>query len=231
MKQIIAIGGGGFSTEPDNPRLDQYVLDQADSDYPKICFIATASGDAENYILRFYRSFLRLRCKPTDLSLFRPPTKDLRSFLHEQDVIYVGGGNTKNLLAIWRTWNLDAYLREAWEAGIVLAGISAGSICWFEEGLSDYIPNELNKLSCLGFLTGSNCPHFDSEPNRRSEYHRLIEQGKILPGFAVEDGVALHFLDSKLQKAVSSRSEAGAYFVERVAGKIREESIQTEYLI
>jgi dipeptidase E len=113
---------------------------------------------------------------PTELSLFKPPTADLRSFVFEQDVIYVGGGNTRNLLALWREWGLDAILREAWLSGIVMAGISAGSICWFQQGLSDsVIPGDLAPLECLGFLPGSNCPHYDGEPERRPAYHRFIQ--------------------------------------------------------
>jgi dipeptidase E len=111
MKQIVAIGGGGFSMEPDNPLLDQYVLNQCGAERPKICFVPTASGDAEGYIERFYQAFGRLECRPSHLSLFRPHTADLEAFVLSQDVIYVGGGNTRNLLVLWREWGLDRILR------------------------------------------------------------------------------------------------------------------------
>ncbi|HET7628220.1 MAG TPA: Type 1 glutamine amidotransferase-like domain-containing protein, partial [Bacillales bacterium] len=137
MKQIIAMGGGGFSMEPDNLLLDEYIVAQARNERPKVCFVPTASGDAAGYIDKFYKAFSSLACKPSHLSLFKPPVKDLQSFLLDKDVVYVGGGNTNNLLLLWRAWGLDVSLRKAWEQGVVLAGLSAGSICWFEEGVTD----------------------------------------------------------------------------------------------
>lgn len=213
MKQIIALGGGGFSMEPENPLLDLYVLQQSEKETPQICFLPTASGDSDNYISRFYSSFKKHHCTPSHLSLFKPPTKDLESFLLEKDIIYVGGGNTRNLLILWREWGLDSILQKAWEKGIVLAGISAGSICWFEEGVTDSFGNELEPLKCLGFLKGSNCPHYDGESNRRPSYQRLIANGKIQSGYATDDGVALHYIDQELSKIVSSRPNAKAYKV------------------
>ena len=229
-QQIIALGGGGFSMELDNPLLDQYIIKQTGKENPKVCFLGTASGDAEGYILKFYTAFLNLRCQPSHLSLFKLPTKNLEEFILEKDVIYVGGGNTKSLLALWREWGIDAYLRKAWEQGVLLAGISAGSICWFEEGISDYFPGELNKLMCLGFLRGSNCPHYDGEANRRPSYHRLIVSGEISEGVATDDGVALHFVGTELQSVVSSRPEAKAYFVRKESEQIEENVIEVIYL-
>src|ERR1700719_4353817 len=130
-QQIIALGGGGFSTEPGNLALDAYILSQARRPNPSVCFLGTASGDAASYVVRFYEAFSRLDCRPMH-SAFFDRTPDLRERLLTQDVIYVGGGNTKSMLAVWREWNLPAILREAWEAGIVLTGSSAGAICWFE---------------------------------------------------------------------------------------------------
>jgi dipeptidase E len=228
-KQIIALGGGGFSMEPDNPLLDEYVLKQTGKRKPKVCFVGTASGDAEGYILKFYTSFLKLSCVPTHLSLFNLPTKDLEAFVLEQDVIYVGGGNTRSLLALWKEWRLDGCLRTAWENGVVLAGISAGSICWFEEGVSDFFPGELNRLQCLGFLKGSNCPHYDGEAGRRPAYQRLILGGEISEGIAADDGVALHYVGTKLERVVSSRPDAKAYSVKKRSGEIVEEPMPTIY--
>jgi len=231
-KQIIALGGGGFSMETDNPLLDQYILKQTDKRNPTVCFIGTASGDAENYILRFYTSFLKLECRPTHLSLFKLPTKDLESFLLDKDIIYVGGGNTKSMLALWKDWNLDSCLHTAWENGIILTGISAGSICWFEEGLSDYYPGELNRLKCLGWLKGSNCPHYDGEPNRRPTYQQLVLSGIMMEGVAADDGVALHYVETKLEKVISSRPNAKAYYVRKQPKKkeIEETAIPLTYL-
>jgi len=229
-RQIIALGGGGFSMESDNPLLDKYVLKQSGKTTPKVCFIATASGDSDNYIVRFYNSFLKLSCRPTHLPLFRLHTKALKEFILSQDVIYVGGGNTKSLLALWREWGLDTYLRTAWEIGVVLAGISAGSLCWFEEGVSDFLPGELNRLECLGFLKGSNCPHYDSEVSRRPTYQKLILSGEIAEGVAADDGVALHYMDTELRHVVSSRPHARAYAVKKKSGQIVEEVLDTVYL-
>jgi len=216
--------------EADNPLLDEYILKQTDKRKPKVCFVGTASGDADGYILKFYTSFLKLRCIPTHLSLFNLPTKDLKAFVLNQDVIYVGGGNTKSLLALWKEWKLNIYLRAAWQNGVILTGISAGSICWFEEGLSDFFPGELNSLKCLGFLKGSNCPHYDGEENRRPAYHKLILNGKMSEGVAAEDGIALHYVGTKLENVVSSRPDAKAYFVRKKSDEIEEKPIPTVYL-
>ena len=229
MKQIVALGGGGFSMEPENPLLDRYILKQSGKETPKICFIGTASGDADGYINRFYQFFKQERCEPSHLSLFRPPVRDLESFILDKDILYVGGGNTKNLLALWKEWGLDKMLKKAWEQGIVLAGISAGSLCWFEDGVTDSFGGELEPINGLGLLEGSNCPHYDGEHNPRPTYQNFILSDKIKPGYAADDGVALHFIDKEFVKAVSSRPTAKAY---RVDGSLTgiEEELETIYL-
>lgn len=230
MRQIIALGGGGFSMEPENPLLDQYILTQSHKPNPEICFLPTASGDSESYIERFYRSFEKLNCIPSHLSLFNPPTRRIKDYILSKDIIYVGGGNTKNLLAIWKDWGLDLILREAWEHGIVLSGISAGSLCWFEEGITDSFGDGLDSIKCLGFLKGSNCPHYDGEIDRRPTYHKLISSGRLQSGFAVDDGVGLHFIDLDINKIVSSRLNAKAYKVEYLSNQVIEEVLQVDYL-
>ncbi|WP_042478177.1 Type 1 glutamine amidotransferase-like domain-containing protein [Bacillus ndiopicus] len=229
MKQIIAMGGGGFSMEPDNPLLDQYILKQSGKEMPKVCFLATASGDSKDYIARFYQFFEQQPCQPSHLSLFNPSTRDIESFLLTQEIIYVGGGNTKNLLALWKEWGVDKILQKAWEQGIILAGISAGSICWFEEGVTDSFGEGLEPLRCLGLLQGSNCPHYDGEANRRPSYQRLIATGQIQSGYATDDGVAIHFIDQDIHKIVSSRPNAQAYKVAN-DGKVIETALPTSYL-
>jgi peptidase E len=225
------MGGGGFSMEPENLLLDRFVLSVAALPEPKVCFVGTASGDDQTYVDKFYAAFRTLPCAPTDLSLFKPPTADLRSFVMEQDAIYVGGGNTRNLLVLWREWGLDAILREAWLSGIVMAGISAGSICWFQQGLSDSVlPGDLAPLNCLGFLRGSNCPHYDGEPGRRPAYHRLIREGSLDAGYAADDGAALHFIGKKLARVVSSRETAKAYSVRRVGTEVEEVALDALWL-
>jgi peptidase E len=230
MRQIIAMGGGGFSMEPDNLLLDRYVLDQCSNSHPRVCFVPTASGDSVDYIQRFLRAFSTLNCKASYLSVFSGPVGDWRDYLLGNDVIYVGGGNTRNLLALWREWRLDKIMREAWERGIILAGISAGSICWFEEGVTDSIPGELTVVKCLGFLNGSNCPHYDGEVDRRPSYHRLLQQGKIGPGIACDDGVALHYKEDELYRIVSSRPAARAYRLRVQRESVHETELVPDYL-
>ncbi|MFS0864353.1 Type 1 glutamine amidotransferase-like domain-containing protein [Fredinandcohnia sp. 179-A 10B2 NHS] len=230
MRQIIAMGGGGFSMEPENLLLDQYILSQVKKEVPKVCFVATASGDQSGYIERFYNAFKSLPCEPTHLSLFEPEFENLEEFVLEQDIIYVGGGNTRNLLLLWKEWGLDLVLKKAYEKGVILAGLSAGSICWFEEGLTDPLNAPLYKLDCLGFLKGSNCPHYDGENKRRPAYHQLIAKGEIKEGYGVDDGVALHFKNEGLSCVVSSRVEAKAYFVKEVDGRAIETEIDSVYL-
>ncbi len=229
MKQIIALGGGGFSMEPENPLLDRYILHQSGKTNPKICFLATASGDSDNYISRFYHFFEKQDCQPSHLSLFNPPSRDLESFLLEKDIIYVGGGNTKNLLVLWRAWGLDTILKKAWEQGVVLAGISAGSICWFEEGVTDSYGDGLAPLKCLGFLKGSNCPHYDGESERRPSYQNLIATNSITSGYAADDGVAIHFVDQEISHIVSSRPNAKAYKV-NFDTEMTEMELETKFL-
>lgn len=225
MKTIFAMGGGGFSMEPENPLLDEFVLSLSEKEKPKICFLGTASGDAQGYIDRFYEGFKKHNCTPSHLSLFKPFTADIKSFLLKQDIIYVGGGNTRNLLALWREWKLDEILKEAYENGTILSGISAGSICWFEQGVTDSSGVGLDKLECLGFLEGSNCPHYDGESDRRPRYQELLSSG-MKSGFAADDGVVLLFSDGKLVEAVSSHPEKKAFSV----SKSEEKEITPRYL-
>ncbi|PFA70733.1 peptidase E [Bacillus sp. AFS015802] len=230
MNQIIAMGGGGFSMEPENLLLDQYILEQAKALKPKVCFLPTASGDAESYIERFYEAFTSLSCEPSHLSLFKPCTRDMEAFLLEKDIIYVGGGNTKNMLALWREWGIDSILRKAGEKGTILAGLSAGSICWFEEGTTDSYGDGLETIKGLGLIEGSHSPHYDGEENRRPLYHSFIESGKLKSGYAADDGAALHFIDGELSKVVSSRIQAAAYRVEKKEDGIQETRLPTIYL-
>ncbi|QCR34120.1 peptidase E [Lysinibacillus sp. SGAir0095] len=230
MRQIIAMGGGGFSMEPKNLLLDQFILKQARKQSPKVCFVPTASGDQDNYIERFYKAFKTLECETSHLSLFDANFNNLEKFVLEQDIIYVGGGNTRNMLLLWKDWGLDKVLRTAYEKGIILAGLSAGSICWFEEGLTDPLNGPLHKIDCLGLLEGSNCPHYDGENKRKPAYRQSILNGEIKEGYAVDDGVALHFIDDVLTKTVSSRVEAKAYFVKKVDSKVIETEITPFYL-
>jgi dipeptidase E len=233
---IVAMGGGGFSMEPDNPLLDDFVLSLARRQPARVCFIPTASADSAAYIVRFYRAFSG-RCIPTDLTLFDSPslarrparTSDLATFVAEQDVIYVGGGSTANLLAIWRVHGLDVLLRKVWSDGAVLSGVSAGMICWFRGGITDSYGGLERLDDGLGLIDATACPHYDGEKNRRPTYHQAVAGG-LQSGYAVDDGVALHFCGSEFIEAVSSRPTASAYRVELVDSHVVETRLPIRFL-
>lgn len=229
-RHIVAMGGGGFSMEPKNPLLDDFILGLTGKRRPKACFLATASGDADGYIQRFYAAMPRRRCEASHLALFRRTVADLAAFLLRQDVIYVGGGNTANMLAIWRVHGVDRALRKAWRQGVVLAGISAGANCWFEASSTDSFGPLAPMRDGLGILPGSVCPHYDGEKNRRPTLHRFVASGRLPDGFAMDDGATLHFVGRKLVEAVSSRPQAKAYRVSRRGRRAVEEVVETRYL-
>jgi dipeptidase E len=210
LRQLIVQGGGGFLME-DSRILDRHFLKATGKPNPRVCFVGTASGDAESARYKFYEAMATLECRPTHLSLIKPPTADLAAFVLAQDAIYVGGGNTRSMLALWREWGLDRALRTAYEQGVVLGGISAGMICWFEYGISDSVPGPLTPLPCLGWLAGSACPHYNGEAERRPAFHRLVSAGRIPPGYAADDAAALHFVDESLAEVVVAKAGAAAY--------------------
>jgi len=214
-KQIIAMGGAALPPELDNLLLVDYFLKQTGRRKPKVAFIGAAHGDADAGRLRFYAGFSQFACRPTHLPLF---------------AIYVGGGNTRSMLAVWREWELDRHLRAAWEAGVVLGGASAGSICWFEHGLTDSVAGPLTAMRCLGLLAGTNCPHYDSEPARRPTLRRLVARGTVPEALAADDGAALHFVGDRLARIVSSRPRAKAYRVRELRGRAVETRLPTKYL-
>ena len=220
--QIIALGGHSISDSAEDVTLSRYILDQSPAERPRICFLPQGSSEDSLYIAGFYRHFLEFDVQPSDLSLFKPHTADIADFLLEQDVIYVGGGNTKSMLALWREWGVDRILRQAWEQGTVLSGVSAGAICWFEQGLTDSIPGKLTPLDCLGFLPGSCSPHYDGETERRPSFQRLVADGEISAGYGIDDCAALHFIGSDFHRVVTARACAAAYRVERTPAGVSE---------
>lgn len=228
-RHIIAIGGGGFSKEPENSLIEQYILSLAANESPRVCLIPTASGDRDSYIVQFYTAFTQFSCIPSHLSLFSPPTADLRSFVLAQDILYIGGGNTKSLLALWKAWELDQIIKEAWEQGTILCGVSAGALCWFEAGVSDYLPGQLNPLECLGFLKGSHSPHYN-HAGRRPTYQQLVADSVLSNGYAADDGVGLHFVNEQLENIVSSNPEAKAYRIEKDGDWVAETVLVPTYL-
>ena len=212
---ILAMGGGGFTAGSTDPALDELVLRLTGTACPRLCLLPTAGGDSEHQIRRFYETFQDRLCEPSHISLFRLGREPvpLRQHLLSQDVIYVGGGSMVNLLAVWRVQGLDAILRDAWRAGVVLAGLSAGSMCWFEWGVSTSHGRPA-PVAGLGFLPGSNSVHHDSEPSRRPVYLKAVREGLIPPGYAADDGAALIFRERTLEEVVAARPDARAYAVD-----------------
>jgi len=228
-RHIVAMGGGGFSD--DDPLIDDYILSLTGKVRPRVCFVPTASGDAAAYVERFYAAFTRRPCEPSHLSLFQLPYPAIGDILRSHDVIYVGGGSTANMLAIWRLHGLDETLRQAWERGVVLAGISAGALCWFEAGVTDSLSPELVPWrDGLGLLPGSFCPHYETEPDRRPAYHRFARERRLPPGYAADDLVALHFEGTELAEVVSAREGAAAYRVEADGEAVSETRIEPRVL-
>ncbi len=226
---IVALGGGGFSGEPWNRLLDDFVLGLTGRDRARVGFLPTAAGDSERYVTLFYESFRDGRATPDHLPLFARGPGTIRDFVLAQDVLYVGGGNTANMLAIWRIHGVDVALREAWERGAVFAGVSAGMLCWFEAGVTDSFGPLARLDDGLGFLSGSACPHYDGEAKRRPTYQRLVAEG-FPAGVAADDGAALHFVGTELRECVASRPDARAYRVALQGGVVVEEVLPTRYL-
>src|SRR6476469_5440224 len=231
--QIVALGGGGFSMEKDGSLLDDYVLSLTGAARPRVCFLPTASGDADHYVVRFYRRF-SADCDASHVSLFRRDQgtggveDDLATHLLAQDLIYVGGGTVVSMLGAWRAHGLDTVLRRAWRKGVVLCGPSAGSLCWFEQALSAF-HGAPRPVRGLGLLPYSNCVHYDAEPARRAEYHRAVAEG-MCGGYAADDGVALHFRGTVLERAVSSRKDGSAYEVRLRGRSVAEKRLEVSYL-
>jgi peptidase E len=225
---IVPIGGGSFAeTEP----ILRFVLGLARAERPRVCFIPTASGDADLYVANFYRAFTELDCAPCDLTLFDRDVEDLAEFVRAQDVLYVGGGNTASLLAVWRAHGLAELLPQALADGAVLSGTSAGMNCWFEASTTDSFGRDrLAPLrDGLGLLAGSACPHYDAEEQRRPLYHDLIASG-FPAGYAADNTAALHFQEGGLVEAISCDNTAKCYRVELLDGQVREEELPTRVL-
>jgi peptidase E len=215
-KRIIALGGGGFLMDGERSSLDDHVLRATGKPRPRVCFVPTAAADSDALVVRFYEQFMPV-ADCSVVRLFRREVADLDAFLSAHDAVYVGPGNSGNMLAVWRHQRFDVALRRAWEAGVVMAGMSAGAICWFEGGVTDTFGAVARTPDgmLLGWLRGSFVPHYDSEETRRPLYHRLVREGELAAGYGVDDGVALCFEGEGLAEAVSSRTGAKLYRVER----------------
>jgi peptidase E len=233
QRLILAMGGGGFTMEPTNPLLDDFILSlvPAHIKAPRILFLPTASGDPNAQINAFQARFAGRACVPEHLSLFhlREERRSLKDTMLGQDIIYAGGGSMRNLLAIWRAHGLDELLIEAWRRGTVLAGLSAGAMCWFEGGITRAI-GEPEPLAGLGLLKGSLTVHADGEPERLPAWLAAVRSGVLPGGWAVDDGVGLLFRGEQLVRVVSSRPGAGAQRVDAIAGEVVRKRLQAELL-
>jgi peptidase E len=215
-----------------NTLLDDYVLSLTGVQRPRVCFLPTASGDADHYVVRFYRAFSSARCEPSHISLFRRETGvgDPLAHLLAQDLVYVGGGSLVSLLGTWRAHRIDLALREAWQAGVVMCGGSAGSLCWFSRGVSAFHEGPARVLDGMGFLPWSNAVHYEDEPGRRAAYHEAVASGTP-PGYGAGDGAALHFVGTELSEVVSSRPGARALHVRTdSSGEVVERELPVRYL-
>jgi peptidase E len=226
---IVAIGGGSCGLEPENRALDEYLLGLTGKQRPRVCNVPTAGGDASESLVRFYSVYTSDRCVPSHLALFHRTIRDVRPFLLSQDMIFVGGGNTAAMLAVWRQHGVDAILREAWEQGILLCGVSAGANCWFEGCSTDSFGLDLDPLNDgLGFVPGSFCPHYDGEERRRPTLRDFIMQGRLPEGWAADNHAALRFEGTELVEAVASKSAAKGYRVSKGAGgSFEEQALET----
>ena len=215
-----------------NTLLDEHVLALTGVERPRVCFLPTASGDADHYVVRFYRAFAASRCEPSHISLFRRETGvgDPRSHLLQQDLVYVGGGSLVSLLGAWSAHGIDLALHEAWRSGVVMCGGSAGSLCWFSHAVSSFHEGPPREIEALGFLPWSNAVHYAEEPGRRGAFLDAVGRG-MAPGYGAGDGAALHFVGTELANVVSSRPGARAFHVTAdSAGRAGERELPVRYL-
>ncbi|MDD5090905.1 MAG: peptidase E [Candidatus Wallbacteria bacterium] len=212
MRNLITLGGGGFSMEETDSPLDRYMLEQTGKPHPRVCFLPTASGDAEGYIAKFHARLKKLGAETYHLTVFRQEVEDFREFILSMDAVYIGGGSTHNMLLLWKAWGLDLILMDAYERGVMMFGLSAGANCWFEQSVTDSWASGLRGMPGLSVLAGSFCPHFDSEPERRPLFVTAISSGELLPGYGVDDFCGLHFQEGKLLRCIASRDNASAVY-------------------
>jgi peptidase E/ketosteroid isomerase-like protein len=240
--QIIALGGGGFSDQPagayaqagkpDNLLLDEYILLQTNKTKPKILFLPTAGGDHPDYIEKFYRAYKKLNCRPSHLELSNRnySYKYLERLVLSHDAVFAGGGSPRFLMQVWRKNGMDKIIKKAWMAGVVLSGMSAGAICWYEDGYKNPASDIWRRISCLSFLEGSFCPHYDKRSELRKAYRKMISSGEIEAGYGVQDGVALHYIGTELKYVVSSVPGAKAFYIKKSGFRVTEKELKPAYI-
>lgn len=224
----ILIAGGVY-----NEPFVRYMAELTGKPRPKLLYLPTASADRVDGILGWYKTCSTLEVTPMVQESFIASTRQAKSwedvFLNV-DGIVASGGNTLNQQAIWKAQGIDVVLRKAWDQGIVLGGASAGSLCWFEEGTTDSRPQELSKVTCLGFLKGSHCPHYDAEPGRRPLYHKLIASGEMKPGYACDNNAGIYFEDNTVKRVVATKPGSKVYYVSLVNGQVVEKPFEPEII-
>jgi dipeptidase E len=219
---IIAIGGGGFGRNPNHRKIEKYILELTGKEKPNVVFFPTASAENQDYIIKFYKCFTKMNCEPSHVTFFQR-TPRLDSIINKADVIYVGGGNTKSMLAVWQEWKLDKLLLKAYNNGKILCGVSAGAICWFEQGITDSWASNLNVMDCLGFLPEMACPHYQEEKDRRPDVHKMLKQGKCGSGWAIDGGAAIHFKNGKYYKSIQFYADSYVHYVSIKNGVVQED--------
>ncbi len=228
MKQIIAIGGGGFGRQIGKLKIEKYIIKQVSKDKPNVCFIPTATGDDEGYINNFYKAFDSLNTRTSHINFFKR-TINLEKHIFDQDIIFVGGGNTKSMLAVWREWGLDKILYKAYEKGVVMSGVSAGAICWFDKGITDSHADNQSILDCLRFVKGNCCPHYDEEPERKPYVNQILTNNLIDECIAIEGYAALHIKDGIPAHTISfgENTNQKCYLVKSIESSIKHFKINT----
>ena len=230
MRQIVAIGGGGFGRSIGDLKIERYIKNLSSKENPKICFIPTATGDSPDYIDKFYEAFNSLNCKTSHVDFFKR-TIDLETHIMNQDIIFVGGGNTKSMLAVWKEWGLDRILLTAYSEGIIMSGVSAGAICWFEKGITDSWKDHQAILPCLGFVKGICCPHYDEEPERIPFVKEVLENNQISECIAIEGFCAIHLIDDLPKYSVSFDNDKNCYLVNKKDSIIEHNKINNVEII
>jgi peptidase E len=232
-RHVLAVGGGMLMPHDAIPLLVKYAMELSGQKRPKLCVLNTANGDDQSAYLRFYDRLAETPARVRHLALFpMPNVPDPEDFLLSQDIIFVGGGSVANMLAVWRVHGIDEIVRKAWQAGIIMAGSSAGGICWFAGGTTDSFGVRLRPFTDgLAMLAGSFCPHYNSEAERRPLYQRLVAEGSLPGGLACDDGAAAHFIDDTLAEVVCDRPGATAYRVDPDgSGGSTEAQLQVRFL-
>lgn len=230
-RQIFGISGNFFRDVWHPPLLQRHLLSLTDSACPRICYIGAANGDNPNEIESFYASMNRQNCRPEHFNIFWPCTTNFLDYFMGFDILYVGGGSTRNLINLFTDFGLDGVFRSAWDAGVVLSGTSAGAICWFEGCITDSLPHDLRPLRCFGFLPGSHCTHYDVRPDRPAKFRHFLRTNEIpYPGLATDNDVAVHYVEHALHECVAQRQGARAVLYAANGDRVEETDLSVRLL-